>query len=134
MSNIEKLQQAALKQIQVSIRLSDGHYYDRCNVEGVGETIAMVSLGNSKQAEQEGIILEDIIDVEYLKAKHGAAKAKRMKSAPLKSGKSKKDVALELFDQYPNATRKEAIEMLVEQAGMSKAGASTYYQNIWKAK
>lgn len=40
--------------------------------------------------------------------------------------KSKKDRALELKAANPNATRKELIQMFVEQLEMTPAGASTY--------
>ncbi len=42
------------------------------------------------------------------------------------NGQSKKDRALALKAANPNATRKELIQMFVEQLGMTPAGASTY--------
>lgn len=40
--------------------------------------------------------------------------------------KSKKERAMELKAAHPAATRKELIQMFVEQLGMTPAGASTY--------
>jgi hypothetical protein len=41
-------------------------------------------------------------------------------------GESKKMRALRIIAAHPNATRKELIQMFVEQLGMTPAGASTY--------
>lgn len=45
------------------------------------------------------------------------------------ASKSKADIARELFAANPNISRGEFIETMILRAGMTKAGASTYYQN-----
>lgn len=51
---------------------------------------------------------------------------------------SKKQVAINVYNQYKDQGRKVVIEKMVEIAGLSKPGASTYYANckngMWKTK
>ena len=50
------------------------------------------------------------------------------KSTGLRNG-SKQQKVVEMMKLNPGLERKEYINMIVEQFGMSKAGASTYHQN-----
>ena len=50
------------------------------------------------------------------------------KSTGLRNG-SKQQLVVEMMKQNPGLERKDYINMIVEQFGMSKAGASTYHQN-----
>lgn len=111
---------------KVSIHMKDGYKIDSCVIENVGQKIAMVS----HRKDKEGVIISDI---DYIVRLSKAAPSSTTVRKP-STGKTKKEIALELHKQYPNEARKHVIEMLVEQAGMSKAGASTYHQNIWRAK
>lgn len=43
---------------------------------------------------------------------------------------SKMDRAVELFYKHPDHSRKQMIQLFVEEIGMTPAGASTYYQSI----
>ena len=45
---------------------------------------------------------------------------------------SKQSKVVEMIRQNPNLERKQYIEMIIRQFGMSKAGASTYHQNSKK--
>jgi hypothetical protein len=45
---------------------------------------------------------------------------------------SKKDIAVTIFANMSGAKRKEVIAEFMDKAGLSKAGASTYYFNIKK--
>ncbi len=49
---------------------------------------------------------------------------------------SKKQVAINVYNQYKEQGRGVVIEKMIEIAGLSKAGASTYYANckngMWK--
>lgn len=48
--------------------------------------------------------------------------------------RSKKQIVADLFAANPNASRGDMIQMIMDQAGMSKAGASTYYQSAKSQK
>lgn len=57
-----------------------------------------------------------------------------IKQAKAKTGKSKKAICQELFDlNYGRKSRKQIIQLFVETAGLTPAGASTYYYNCKKA-
>ena len=49
---------------------------------------------------------------------------------------SKKQIAINVYNQYKDQGRKATIAKMVEVAGLSNAGASTYYANckngLWK--
>lgn len=54
-----------------------------------------------------------------------ATRKKKMKS------KSKMQIATELFNKhYEKKTRAEIVNLFVEKADLSKAGANTYYEKI----
>jgi len=48
--------------------------------------------------------------------------------------RTKKDIAMEIYNSDPKMPRKEALKQLQAKAGLTKAGAATYYQNIWKGQ
>lgn len=111
----------------VKITLNDGFTYDSVEVDSVGEILMMVR--EPKETDLTGVIIADIKCLEVL----GEAKPKRqVRKRKSESGKSKKEIAEELHAQYPNVTRKEAIEMLMSEADMTRAGAATYYYLVWK--
>lgn len=121
----------------------------RCEYEAVevtGETPNLVMV--KVDGEIEGVLKDTIITVEVLKpadpakvkkAAEKVAKAKAPKVAKdpkapkAEKGPTKKDQVIALRIAHPEATRKEAIALMVEQIGMTPAGASTYYQSVWKA-
>lgn len=52
---------------------------------------------------------------------------------PKKKKGAKKDMAIELYGKYRNEkSRKEIIQLFIDEIGMSKAGATTYYHNMKK--
>lgn len=53
------------------------------------------------------------------------------KKTGLRNG-SKQQLVVDMMLKNPNLERKDYINMIVEQFGMSKAGASTYHQNAKK--
>jgi hypothetical protein len=107
-----------------------------CTVEGIGKNIAMVS---KSRGEREGVVLKDISFIKVHGKKDESVTTKTV-TAPTKTvkvstgGRSKKDIAIELHKKHPTAARKDIIGMLIEDAGMTKNGAATYYHNIWNAK
>ena len=50
------------------------------------------------------------------------------------TGKTKKDLACEVYMEKLGAQRKVVIAAMMERAGLSKAGAGTYYQNFRSGK
>lgn len=46
---------------------------------------------------------------------------------------SKADVARAIFAEMTGAARKDVIARFISEAGLTKAGAATYYQNLKKA-
>ena len=73
-------------------------------------------------AVHEGPLLSVELEIEVDNSK------KTTKSTGLREG-SKQQKVVEMMKQNPDLTRKEYINMIIEQFGMSKAGASTYHQN-----
>ena len=75
-------------------------------------------------------------DPETVKANSGkavTAKTKTVKTSSPKSGVSKTTIALEIFKKITakkNYNRAEVIAEFISKAGLTKAGASTYYQNF----
>jgi len=104
----------------VTITMRDGEKYENVILVGVSSTIAMCE----DSVERFGVLLAEVDNVE-----EGRAVGRAMKQV---TGKTKKEIALDLYAQMPEAKRSEVIEQLMKTAGMSKAGASTYYHNIWK--
>lgn len=50
-------------------------------------------------------------------------------------GKSKRELAMEIYARMSGSSRHEVIQAFVNELGMTPAGASTYYQNcktLWK--
>lgn len=57
-----------------------------------------------------------------------------VRQAKAKAGKSKKVICEELFGlNYGKKSRKEIIDLFINTAGLSKAGANTYFYNCKKA-
>lgn len=57
-----------------------------------------------------------------------------VRQAKAMAGKSKKDICEELFGlNYGKKSRKEIINLFIDTAGLSKAGANTYFYNCKKA-
>lgn len=57
--------------------------------------------------------------------------------APKEKEITKADLAREIFDRMygqPNVRRKDILKAFEDEAGLTKNGANTYYQNIKKAK
>lgn len=50
------------------------------------------------------------------------------------TGESKKTIATRIWNESANKTRAQVIALFVSEAGMTKAGASTYYQNFKSGK
>jgi hypothetical protein len=66
---------------------------------------------------------------------HTGAKASKTGTAvdkKISKKDSKKDIAVTIFVNMSGAKRKEVIAEFMDKAGLSKAGASTYYFNIKK--
>lgn len=64
------------------------------------------------------------------------AKPAEKKEAPKKDksgGPSKADLARAIFDKMKDKPRKDVIQAFMDEAKLTKAGASTYYANIKKA-
>lgn len=62
-----------------------------------------------------------------------AAKAKRVPPKRKDDGKpSKMDKAVEIMKANPKLVRKDIIALFMSDAGLTKAGASTYYQLVQK--
>ncbi len=60
-------------------------------------------------------------------------KKKIAKKTDKETNVTKMDIAIDLMTKfYGEKTRKEIIEMLMNEAGLTQAGASTYYYNIKK--
>lgn len=132
--------------VNIGAQLGDLPRVEYEAVEVTGETPNLVMV--KVDGEIEGVLKDTIVTVEVLKPadpakvkkaaeKVAKAKAERAPKAPkapkAEKGPSKKDQVIALRIAHPEATRKEAIAMMVEQIGMTPAGASTYYQSVWKA-
>jgi SprT protein len=53
---------------------------------------------------------------------------------PETAGKSKMDIAKEVFAAHPDISRREFVEIMIAKAHMTEAGAGTYYYNLKKKK
>jgi len=53
-------------------------------------------------------------------------------NVPTNVGGSKKDRAQVIFDANPTMSRKDMINLFIQEVGLTKAGASTYYYNCKK--
>ena len=62
-----------------------------------------------------------------------AAQAPKRTPAPT-AGKSKRQLAEEIFAAHPNESRAQIIQRFIAEAGMTNAGAATYYYNIKNGK
>lgn len=66
------------------------------------------------------------------KLEEATAKISKTGTTVTKGGSKKKDVAVEIFKSMEGAKRKEVIARFMDEAGLTKAGAGTYYYNIKK--
>ena len=87
----------------------------------------------AKVAKPKGKKLTAVEQLEKVQAKAEAkVEKKAAKAKPAKSvGGSKQDRAVALFKEF-NGDRKQTIQAIMEQLGMSTAGATTYFYNAKK--
>lgn len=84
-------------------------------------------------SKAKGKKLTVVEQIEKVQAKAEAkAEKKAVKAKPAKSvGSSKQDRAVALYREF-NGDRKQTIQAIMEQLGMSTAGATTYFYNAKK--
>lgn len=82
-----------------------------------GKTVYMI------EATAKGLIAWSEMDTEVADEEPEQAKEEPKKE-------SKKEIAVRIFNEMKDAKRKEVVERFQKEAGLTKAGASTYYQNI----
>lgn len=87
----------------------------------------------AKTTKPKGKKLTVVEQIEKIQAKAEAkVEKKAAKAKPAKSaGGSKQDRAVALFKEF-NGDRKQTIQAIMEQLGMSTAGATTYFYNAKK--
>ena len=89
------------------------------------------SVPDSVQRVRSGKKMTVVEQIEKIQAK-AEAKKKPAKAKPAKSsGGSKQDRAVALYKEF-NGDRKQTIQAIMEQLGMSTAGATTYFYNAKK--
>lgn len=105
----------------VDISLQDNFQYKNCTCVSISSNLMMIR--EAGEVDLTGVLINDI---KYITPSGS-------KVSPNKRSKqtSKKSLAIKLKEEYPHLCRKEAIEKMVTDIGMTYAGAATYYHLIW---
>ena len=106
----------------IDITLQDGFQYKQCTCTSIDVNLMMVKEHNDP--DLTGVLLRDIKSI-------ALSQSKRASSKKTPKQTSKKALAVKMKEEYPELSRKEAIEKMVTDIGMTYAGAATYYHLIW---
>lgn len=98
---------------------------------GVKATIHRTHFSHTELYQRVGTKIVKVERPIEQKAAHTIAPAA---NPAVTSGKSKRELCVDIYNANSQLTRGEVIDMFVANAGMTKAGAGTYYQNIKSGK